>query len=230
MDFRDDDFELIQRECRFSNSNMACSRCGTHGLLRTTRVLTPEGWKPVELLKKGDFVRTLFHGDKKIKNNDCQQIWGEPGTHCPAVSTPLFIPKNVLGNDRAFSIPAESSLMIRHSSLTKMLGHPRCLIKASLLDGFCGIKRVPPIQNEWNFKILFEMEELIVIEGGAVWSSPCENSPLEMLDSFWDQHDPEPGMPIIQSSESDWILTFLKTEMTTRREFGMPPISVPVLT
>jgi hypothetical protein len=138
------------------------------GLVHGTKVSTKVGWKPVEELQAGDFVRTLDNGFKPISRvaSDCITV---PPGETSAENMPVRVPANAAYNGRPVWLMPEQGVALDntklgHDPITLPVNLP--IVSARLLSGIFRITSDVPASYFDISTLFFDQDEVIYIEGG----------------------------------------------------------------
>jgi hypothetical protein len=141
------------------------------GLVAGTKVATQIGWRDVAGVAVGDKVLTFDGGMRTVASIDRQIIatMGEY-THCNA--WPLLVPTEALGNRDPMIILPQQSIMIESDVAEEVFDDPFAMIPALALEGFRGIKRVPPATQIEIVTLVFAQDEVVFCDIGALIFCP----------------------------------------------------------
>ncbi|WP_235216157.1 Hint domain-containing protein [Ruegeria halocynthiae] len=138
------------------------------GLVHGTKVATSRGWKPVELIRAGDHVRTLENGFKTVSrvSSDCISV---PTDEANIENLPVRLPSNVAYNGRPVWLMPEQGVAL---GSTRLESDPITLpvsfhvVPARVLSGLFRIKSDTPASYFDVTTLFFGDDEVIYIEGG----------------------------------------------------------------
>ncbi|WP_170400199.1 Hint domain-containing protein [Ruegeria arenilitoris] len=138
------------------------------GLVHGTRVATKAGWKLVEELRAGDFVRTLDNGFRPVSRVATDCITVPPG-ETNAENMPIRVPSNAAYNGRPVWLMPEQgvaldSTKLNHDPITLPVSMP--IVSARLLSGMFRITSDVPASYFDISTLFFDQDEVIYIEGG----------------------------------------------------------------
>ncbi|VDC30778.1 Hint domain-containing protein [Pseudogemmobacter humi] len=126
--------------------------------LRGTRILTPNGLRPVEKLKTGDIVWTRESGMQPIR-------WiGRSTTSGLGRMAPVRIGRGVLGNERPVFLSPQHRVLLTGWRAQLHFGEDEVLAAAVHLTDGAGIRQVPRAQAEY-WHIAFARHEIVCAEG-----------------------------------------------------------------
>ncbi len=146
---------------------------GQAGVLAGTLVATATGWRPVEALITGDEVLTFDHGMRPVKSID-RQLLVIGDTACAQDMSPVYIPRDALGNRAPMWVKPEQGLLIEHDLLEDKLGDPFAVVPACALEGYRGITRAPQQVSMETFVLTFDEDEVVYIEAGVLAFCPAD--------------------------------------------------------
>ncbi|WP_367646787.1 Hint domain-containing protein [Ruegeria arenilitoris] len=133
-----------------------------------TKVATRAGWKLVEELQVGDFVRTVDNGFRPVNriSEDCITVpHGETKAEC----MPVCVPSNAAYNGRPVWLMPEQGVVLDstklgHDPVTSPAREP--IVSARLLGGVFQITPDVPATCFDVTTLFFDQDEVIFIEGG----------------------------------------------------------------
>lgn len=130
--------------------------------LRGTRILTPQGEKPIETLQPGDLVMTRDNGRQPILWIGASTVMGQGRL------APVRIARGALGQGlplRDLYVSRQHRMLLRSRVAERMFGSPEILVPAIKLIGLPGIAVTEvPTQVTW-FHLLTEPHQIIFAEG-----------------------------------------------------------------
>lgn len=151
------------------------------GLVAGTKVVTQIGRRDVAAVAVGDQVLTFDGGMQTVISMD-RQIIKTVGLYSPSDAWPLSVPAEALGNVDPMIILPQQSIMVESDAAEEVFGDPFALIPALALEGFRGIKRVPPATQIEIVTLIFEQDEVVFSNIGALifcpWSSDLVDAGL----------------------------------------------------
>lgn len=144
------------RELTAENAMVIC-------FVRGTRILTPEGPRPVEDLREGDLVQTLDNGVKPI-------LWiGSTSVSGRGNMAPIRFAPGVLDNDAVLRVSPQHRVWVSSRITERMFGTPEVLVAAKALLGLPGVTR-EELETVDYFHFLLDCHELVFSEGAVTES------------------------------------------------------------
>lgn len=140
------------------------------GLIDRCEVVSEAGWHPVGDLRPGDRAMTLDHGLQEVQAVERLSLWTGPGD-CPETLWPLFLPAGLIGNSRELMVLPDQAVRLP-------FGDPKVLVPALALAGLAGVERTPPFTTIEVVRPMFERDQLVLTDGGALLYCPASWSPL----------------------------------------------------
>ena len=142
------------------------------GLIGGTRVATPRGWCPVEILHPGDSVLTFDHGMQTVREIGRSTPWSGAVLFGPA-DWPLRVPAGALGNRSDLLLQPRQPVLLESDFAESRFGDPFAQVQAATLLGVRGIVRVPPSPRLEAFTLRFPGAEVIFASAGALCLCPA---------------------------------------------------------
>lgn len=136
------------------------------GLISGTRVETADGWKSVELIRTGETVHTYDGGLQPVKRIERTVFGAEVQEVFPEGL--LMVPGGALDNCDAFYLLPEQHVLLESTVAAEILGNPAALVPAAALEGYRGIMRVMPVDVIEVITLLFDDEEVVFANTGAM--------------------------------------------------------------
>jgi len=187
------------------------------GFAADTRVATPMGWREVGALSVGDKILTVDDDWQPVRQLHKSILWpGKIG--CPKALRPLHVPGGVFGNDTPMTLLPEQGVMFESEEALEMFGAYSVIVPASLLEGFFGTYRFIPKGELDVVSLVFDREELIVTETGAMVQCPRHGpAGLMSLDQLLDEArldkgDPKAALPVLGADKARDLLAQLTGE------------------
>lgn len=149
----------------------------TRGIVAGTKVASGHGWRPVEAIAEGDKVLTFDGGMQTVVAVRRSVLWGDARSDYG--TWPLHVPAGALGNRHDMSILADQPVLIESDTAEDLYGDPFALIPACALDGFRGISRTAPAPRVEVVTLVFEQDEIVFCNMGALFHCPVEGDLLE---------------------------------------------------
>ena len=150
----------------------------TQGILAGTRVASNLGWRVVEALAPGDRVLTFDNGMQVIREVRREVVWREE-RNTPQEHWPVHVPVGALCNRVALTILPEQGVVIESDVADDALEDPFAVILSRQLVGLRGITQSPPQVQQEVITLIFEEDEVIYAEGGALIFCPTQ---LDLFD------------------------------------------------
>lgn len=150
------------------------------GIVATTPIATPTGWRAAGSLGPGSMVMTFDHGPQEITSALIQPL----GTAYPS-HWPLLVPAWALDNREDLVLLPEQKLLIEADTAEELYGDPFALIPAAALEGWRGISRCRPTDGMAAVVFGFAQAQVIYASRGVLLS--CAGDPFD--DTDW--HEPE---------------------------------------
>ncbi|MCE6961287.1 Hint domain-containing protein [Cereibacter sphaeroides] len=152
------------------------------GVFGGTRIATPEGWRPVEQLRRGDAVLTVDGPPQPLRLARHNRI--RPAGW-PVSLGPLLVPPGALDNRESLLLLSGQHVLLECDLAEVQCGEPFALVPAAALDGFRGIFRVTPPAETVAVSLGFAQEELVYAAGSTLLrcggTEPAENPVQAML-------------------------------------------------
>ena len=148
------------------------------GLIAGTLVATEMGWQPVEDLRTGDRVVTFDNGMRPLKAVRISTLWTAQ-TSAPRSVWPLQVPTKALGNREVITLLPDQTVLIESDAAETLYGDPFMMVSAGVLEGFNGIKRVPPKREMIIVALEFEHDEVVYAHGTTLVH--CPNSRVDLV-------------------------------------------------
>ncbi|MGV6812641.1 MAG: Hint domain-containing protein [Brevirhabdus sp.] len=187
------------------------------GFASQTRVATPMGWREARLLSPGDMILTVDSDWQPVRQLHRSVLW--PGKmQCPQALRPLHVPGGVFGNNCDMILLPEQGVMFESEISLELFGAYSVIVPAALLEGFFGIYRFVPKVELDVVSIVFDREELLVTETGAMVQCPRHGpanlmSLDELLDEArLDKGDPKAALPKLGADHARELLIRLTGE------------------
>jgi hypothetical protein len=143
------------------------------GLCDGARVETFRGWTPVEHLVPGDRVQTLDGGMRPLRAVTRHAVAADAAQRGPHL---IEIPGGVLDTCSELTVLAESRLLLDLPAAEKRHGTPLVLVPAAALEGWNGIRRIAPRPRMSAVSLVFEEEEIVFAQTGALIHCPAPDA------------------------------------------------------
>lgn len=130
-------------------------------------VQTPNGPRPIETLKPGDFVTTVDHGDMQIrwvgkKFVSAQHLAASPNLRPIQISKGSLAP-NLPNRDMVVS--PQHRVIVRSKIAQRISGDTEVLVAAKHLCTLEGVEQISPEQGIQYIHLLFDTHEIIRVDG-----------------------------------------------------------------
>lgn len=174
-------FDWMSTDIESSHAAQPCQQEAgivTQGILAGTRVASNLGWRVVEALAPGDRVLTFDNGMQSIKEVHREVVWFED-LASPKAHWPVHVPVGALCNRVALTILPDQGVLIESDEADEALEDPFAVIMARQLVGLRGITQSPSTTQQVVITLIFEEDEVIYAEGGALIYCPTQ---LDLFD------------------------------------------------
>lgn len=149
-----------------------------HGLVIGTLVASHMGWRPVEALAPGDMVLTFDHGMVPVREVRRTTLF-PCATSVPSEHWPLHVPAGALANAEPMTLLPDQAVMVESDAARDANGDPFALVAAKVLDGLRGIARTAPLGQIDLVTLVFDTDQVIYAQGGALAFCPCPHIALD---------------------------------------------------
>lgn len=139
----------------------------TRGLLAGTQVATAMGWRAVEALAPGDLVLTFDNGLRPLAEVRRDTFW-VADMMVPAAYASVIVPAGALGNANELELLPDQGVLIESEAACDAYGDPFAVVAAKTLTGYRGISRAGPRTQVEVITLVFEDEQIIYADGGAL--------------------------------------------------------------
>ncbi|SLN70036.1 Hint domain-containing protein [Roseisalinus antarcticus] len=151
-------------------------------------------------------VLTFDGGMQPVVSVRREILWA--GTESCATETwPLHVPAGALGNRAAMTLLPSQPVLIESDTAEALYGDPFALVPASALEGYKGITRTRPGPRIEVVVLVFEGDEIVFGNMGALFHCPAGGDLLEA--AFADE---APGYRVLGQDEADALVTALEIE------------------
>ncbi len=150
----------------------------TTGLVAGTKVATPIGWRVIEGIVTGDRVLTFDGGMQRVVAVRRQVIYSDHSDRDPE-TWPLHVPAGMLGNRADMTLMCEQAVLVESDAAEEIFGDPFAMIPALALEGYRGITRVAPPARLEVITLVFEQDEVVFANIGALFFCPAQ---MDLLD------------------------------------------------
>lgn len=144
------------------------------GIMTTTRIATPDGWRPAGALQAGAEVLTFDGGAQVVR-----QALVLPMGDAPSALWPLRVPPWALDNREDVVLLPEQKILIEADAAEELYGDPFALIPAQALDGWRGIARCRPPGNSAVMQLTFGAPQVLYASRGLLLSCPGDPMAVE---------------------------------------------------
>ena len=144
---------------------------GVTGFVAGTKVATQHGWQDVMTIKEGDVVLTFDAGLQPVIEVRTNLAW-EGEFFCPEHLWPMHIPAGALGNREDMTIMPDQTVLIESDVAEEVFGDAFTMIKAASLEGYRGITQDRQMNLFKVVTLVFENEEVIFANSGALFHCP----------------------------------------------------------
>jgi hypothetical protein len=168
---------------QFQKSPLAAQRLG-HGILPSTLVETPEGWRKAGSLTAGDRLVTRSSGPLVL-------VAVEQSFRPGIAAWAMHIPVLALDNPTPQNLMPGQRVLIEGAAALPHCGATRALVPALALEGWRGVEPLVPLFPEAPVLLRLSAPEL-VHAGPGMWLA-CEGSLLDPVARHADAL-PEPGL------------------------------------
>jgi hypothetical protein len=148
---------------------------GAAGLVGTTRLATPEGWRRADDLAAGDRVVTFDSGVQTVRSVARRLVPGR----CGVAEALLAVPEGLIGNAAPLLVSPGQGVMVESDLAEAAWGDPFALVQAAALSGVPGVAEILPEAPVVVVSLGFEADEVVFAEGQALvhcagsWSQPA---------------------------------------------------------
>ena len=155
-----------------------------HGLAAGMRVETPHGWRAVETLGAGDRVQTLDGGMREVIGATHTTLSARDLTRARASGEhPLYVPGGALDTCAGFHLLPGQLVMIDTHHAEAVFGNPLVLVPGAALEGWLGILPDMPEAPLTVVRLMFDEEEVIFANTGALLHCPTDTHVWQADDS-----------------------------------------------
>jgi hypothetical protein len=139
---------------------------------RGTRIATPDGDRPVERIRPGDWLSTLDNGPQQVRWVGMRRIEAAEIRANPRL-WPVRIAAGALGPGMPHAdlvVSQQHRILVRSPIAMRMTGKPEVLVAARHLVGLPGIDLVRDAQHVEYWHILLDRHEVLMADGAAAES------------------------------------------------------------
>lgn len=174
----------------------------TAGLVAGTKVATPMGWRVIEAIAAGDKVLTFDGGMQTVVGVRRDIVWTGGAGSDPA-TWPLLVPAGALGNRAEMVLMPQQAVMVESDTAERLFGDPFATIPALALEGYRGIERIVPDARMEVVTLVFEQDEIVFGNIGALFLCPAQ---MDLL-------NPTTGTyQVMNLEDADMLVSFLELE------------------
>ncbi|MEM1101074.1 MAG: Hint domain-containing protein [Pseudomonadota bacterium] len=152
------------------------------GLLHSTRVATPGGWRVAESIALGDEVLTFDNGFQRVTGIERVLNWPDHAS-CPDHAAPFEVPAHALGNSERLLMLPNQLVLVESDLAEQMTGDPFALLTVEMLAGWKGISRVTPRAPHLVIVLHFGQDEVIYAGDGALLHCQSDAGILDCIHS-----------------------------------------------
>jgi len=153
----------------------------TRGLLSGTYVETETGIRPVETLQQGDLVQTGARGLQEICMIAQEPLWPSC-SDLPRAQWPVRIPAGDCGNTHVLEFLPDQAVILDESLDGDASGS--ATLPAAALALVLGAYRAPPRHAQLLYKLYFEQDETVSLDGGLLVPCPRQLSTNQHVSSL----------------------------------------------
>lgn len=155
-----------------------------HGLTAGMRVETPQGWRAVETLAAGDRVQTLDGGMREVIGAAHTTLSARDLLRATAAGErPLYVPGGALDTCAGFHLLPGQPVLIDTHHAEAVFGNPLVLVPGAALEGWQGILPDTPQAPLTIVRLMFDEEEVIYANTGALLHCPTDPGVWQTGDS-----------------------------------------------
>lgn len=143
----------------------------TQGILAGTRIASNLGWRSVEALAPGDKILTFDGGMQAIAEVRREALWAG-GDAVPQQHWPVSVPVGALNNKCSLTIMPDQGILVESDVADEALQDPFAVLQARHMVGLRGIARSAPQAQADVITLVFEEDQVIYAEGGALMHAP----------------------------------------------------------
>lgn len=155
-----------------------------HGLAAGMRVETPQGWRGVETLVAGDRVQTLDGGMREVIGATHTILSAHDLARAAAAGERLsYVPGGTLDTCAGFHLLPGQPVLIDTHHAEAVFGSPLVLVPGAALEGWQGILPDSPQAPLTVVRLMFDEEEVIYANTGALLHCPTDAGIWQTEDS-----------------------------------------------
>ena len=145
------------------------------GIVATTPIATPDGWRPAGCLLPGAEVMTFDNGPQRIRSAQILPMGAAHPSHWP-----LLVPAWSLDNRDDLVLLPEQKILLEADLAEELYGDPFALIPAQALIGWRNIDRWRPPEGAAAVILGFDAPQMIYASRGILLC--CAGDPLGETD------------------------------------------------
>ncbi|WP_253276830.1 Hint domain-containing protein [Ruegeria sp. 6PALISEP08] len=134
------------------------------GFLRSTKIATTSGWKPIERIVVGERVRTLDHGFKEVRRISTSVVV-IPADERRTEYLPVFVPARAAYNGRPVWLMPEQGIALNLSKIDAE-ANGISILPARMLNGVGRLMSQAPGSSFEVCSLFFDDDQVIFVEGG----------------------------------------------------------------
>lgn len=158
---------------RMPEASAACDGAvmKTRGILAGSQIATAMGWRAGEALAPGDLVLTFDNGLQPLIDVRRDTFW-VADMMLPAAYASVMVPAGALGNAQELELLPDQGVLVETDGACDIHGDPFAVVPAKTLVGYRGITRVGPRTQVEVITLVFEDEQVVYADGGALLHCP----------------------------------------------------------
>jgi hypothetical protein len=154
------------------------------GLTAGMQVETPQGWRAVETIVAGDRIQTMDGGMRQVIGTTHTVLTARDLLRARAAGeTPLYVPGGALDTCAGFHLMPGQPVLIDSHHAEAVFGNPLVLVPGAALEGWQGILPDTPEAPLTTVRLMFDEEEVIYANTGALLHCPTEAKVWQAEDS-----------------------------------------------
>jgi hypothetical protein len=171
------------------------------GIIATTPIATPDGWRLAGSLLPGALVVTFDAGIQPV-----MQAQVLPFYNVPSAFWPLLVPPWALDNREDVLLLPEQKVLLEADLAEDLYGDPFALVPAQALEGWRGIARCRPPEPSAAVQLGFATPQILYASRGVLLSCPG--------DPMTDTDGPEPAFCSYSLAQARHLVACLMAEET----------------
>ena len=146
-----------------------------YGLTAGMRLESPQGWRAVETLVAGDRVQTLDGGMREVIGATHTTLSAHDLARARAAGEhPLYVPGGALDTCSGFHLLPGQPVLVDTHHAEAVFGNPLVLVPGAALEGWQGILPDMPEAPLTVVRLMFDEEEVIFANTGALLHCPTD--------------------------------------------------------